>query len=107
MAFHERKYADLMLRAAGLLLLALAALIARIAFAVPDPTARFRASAYLLALIGMASASAGSALAMLGRHLFDQVELPARWRIHVPPPPPRARVALPERLERLRARDAG
>ena len=84
MAMHERKFADLALRLAGLLLLALAALIGRHLFAVPDLTARFRASAYLLALVGMVSACAGAALAVLGRHLFDQVELPARWTIHLP-----------------------
>ncbi len=84
MAAHERKYADLALRLSGLLLLALAVLIGRHLFAVPDATGKIRASAYLLALIGMVSACPGAAMAVLGRHLFDQVELPARWIIHLP-----------------------
>jgi hypothetical protein len=43
----------------------------------------FRASgvaAYLLALVGFLGASAGSALALYGRHLFDEIEVSARWR---------------------------
>ena len=84
MAMHERKFADLALRLAGLLLLTLAWLIGRHLFAVPDVTASFRPSAYLLALVFTTSACAGAALAALGRHLFDQVELPARWTIHLP-----------------------
>ena len=84
MAMHEWKFGDPVLRLAGLLLLALAWLIGRHLFAVPDVTAKYRASAYLLAMVGTTSACAGSALVVLGRHLFDQVELPARWTIHLP-----------------------
>jgi drug/metabolite transporter (DMT)-like permease len=91
MAWHERKYAGAMLRLAGLMLLAFAGLIGRRLFLAADPTATVRATAYLFALIFMASACAGAALAVLGRHLFDQVELPARWRIHVHPPSARLR----------------
>lgn len=90
MAIYERKHADLALRLAGLLLLALAVLIGHHLFAVADITGKVRASAYLLALIGMASACSGAALAVLGRHLFDQVELPARWTIHLPESRPSA-----------------
>ena len=85
MAWHERKYAGLALRLAGLALFALAAEIGRHIFVAADPTAKLRVLPYLLALIWIASLSAGTALTVLGRHLFDQVELPARWRIHVPP----------------------
>lgn len=85
MAWHDRKYADPALRLAGLALLCVALLVARHLFAVPDPQGKVTASAYLLALIGMASACAGAALTVLGRHLFDEVELSARWTIHVPP----------------------
>jgi hypothetical protein len=85
MHWYERKYASLLLRLAGLLLLAVAVLIGRHLFGVADPSGKIRAGAYLLALIGMASACAGAALTMLGRHLFDQVELPARWIVHIPP----------------------
>jgi len=84
MALHNRTHADLVLRSAGILLLCLAVLIGRRLFAVPDVGAKYDPVAYLLALIGVSSASAGAALAMLGRHLFDQVELPARWTIHEP-----------------------
>lgn len=82
MAWYERKYAGAMLRLAGLVLLAIAMLIGRRLFLAADPAARVRATAYLLALAFMISGCAGAALAALGQHLFDQVELPARWRIH-------------------------
>lgn len=35
---------------------------------------------YLLALIGFISASVGSALLFLGTHIFDEVEVSARWK---------------------------
>jgi len=84
MVWYDRKYADTALRLGGLALLCGAALIARHLFAAADPQARARASAYFFALIGMIGASAGAAMAALGRHLFDKVELSARWAIHVP-----------------------
>ena len=84
MLWHERKHAGLALRFAGLGFLAIAALIGRRLFAVPDPQAKLCALSYLLALIGITSACVGSALALLGQHLFDQVELPSRWTIHDP-----------------------
>lgn len=77
------KYGDLALRCAGLLLLGLAAMIGRHLFAAADPSAKARLSAYLLALIGIASASAGAAMTLLGGHLRDRVELSARWTIHI------------------------
>jgi hypothetical protein len=85
MAWHDRKYADAGLRLVGLALLSVAVLVGRHLFAAPNPQGKVTASAYLLALIGMASACAGAALAVLGRHLFDEVELSERWTIHVPP----------------------
>jgi len=97
MVWHERRYANLALRLSGFLLLGLTALIARHLFSAPDPAGKVRLSAYLFALAQMVTLSAGAALAVLGRHLFDQVELPARWRIHIPP---RGKSA------RQRARDA-
>jgi hypothetical protein len=84
MLWHERKHVGLALRFAGLGLLAIGGLIGRRLFAVADPQGKFCAFAYLLALIGIMSASAGSALALLGQHLFEQVELPSRWIIHDP-----------------------
>ena len=100
MAFHERKYADLLLRLAGMMLLALAFFVGRHLFGGADPAARTKPSAYLLALIFITSLSPGAAMASLGRHLFDQVELSARWTIHSPAQ--RAR----DRSARLRAGDA-
>jgi len=100
MSFHERKYANLSLRLAGLVFLGIGGLIWRHLFAAADPTAKFRALPYLLALIGMVVTSSGAALAVFGRHLFDQVELSARWTIHAS-----ARAAR-DRSARLSARDA-
>lgn len=85
MAWHERAYVGPALRLAGLVLLALAAGIGHHIFAAADPTAKRYVMSYILALIFIVSLSAGAALAALGRHLFDQVDLPARWRIHVLP----------------------
>ena len=82
MAWHDRKYAGPTLRVAGLILIGLAALIAHRLFAVADPRGKETPTAYLLALIEMLSACAGAALAVLGQHLFDQVDLPSRWTIH-------------------------
>jgi len=84
MLWHERKHAGLALRLAGLGLLAIATLVARRLFAVADPQGKYCAVSYLLALIGITSFCGGSALAFLGQHLFDQVELPSRWTIHDP-----------------------
>ena len=84
MEWHERKYARLALRLVGLILIVIAWRLGDHLFAVPDPRAKLRPLSYLLALVWIGSACAGSALAVLGRHLFDPVELPARWRIHRP-----------------------
>ena len=82
MEWHERKYARVALRLAGLILVAIAWRLGVHLFAVPDPQAKLRPLSYLLALVWIVSACTGSALAVLGQHLFDPVELPARWRIH-------------------------
>lgn len=85
MVWRKRKHVGSGLRLAGLLLLVVAGLIGHGLFATPDPQATHEPIAYLLALIGMSSGSAGAALAVLGRHLFDQVDLPTRWTIHDAP----------------------
>ena len=85
MAWHERKYAGPLLRLAGVALLALAARIGCHIFAAADPSAKLRALPYLIGLLWIVSLCLGAAFAVLGSHLFDQVELPARWRIHVLP----------------------
>jgi uncharacterized protein YjeT (DUF2065 family) len=85
MAWQNRKWADAGLRLAGIVLLAIALLVGRRLFAAPDPQARTTPLCYLLALIGMASMSAGTALVVLGHHLFDRVVLSARWTVHGSP----------------------
>lgn len=45
---------------------------------VPSQKAGFLA--YGIAAIGFMAASAGSALTILGHHLFDEIEVSARWR---------------------------
>jgi len=100
MAFHERKYASLGLRLAGLALLGAGALIWRHLFAASDPTAKLRILPYLMAAIGMVSTSVGAALTLFGRHLFDQVDLSPRWTVHAAAREARAQSA------RLRAGDA-
>jgi hypothetical protein len=82
MAWHERKFAGLALRLTGLILNAIAWRLGHHLFAVPDPRAKLRALSYLAALIWIVSSCVGSALTALGRHLFDPIELPSRWRIY-------------------------
>jgi hypothetical protein len=84
MAWHERKFTGLALRFAGLTLIVIAWRLGHPLFAAPDPQAKLRALPYLLALVWIVSSCVGSALAVLGRHLFDPVELPSRWKIHAP-----------------------
>jgi hypothetical protein len=80
MAWHRKRWADLTLRAAGVLLLCLAALIAHRLFgAGPHPEVLLD---YPLAALGFVSVSTGSALLWLGCHLFDQIELSARRTIY-------------------------
>lgn len=79
-AWHRSWRADFGLRGAGLLLCAIAyGAIVRLC-ALPAVAETTGALAYALAAIGFLGASAGSALAMLGHHLFDPVAVSARWR---------------------------
>jgi hypothetical protein len=73
---------DIRLRLTGLLLVGLAiAILYWITKLVggdgSHPGTNFE---YLLALIGFVSASAGSVLLTLGRHIFDRAELSDRWK---------------------------
>ncbi|AXJ95504.1 MULTISPECIES: hypothetical protein [unclassified Sphingomonas] len=79
-AWHRSRRADIGLRAAGLLLcwVSYRAILGLVALHLP--TQRAGILAYALALTGFASASAGSALALVGRHLFDRIEVGPRWR---------------------------
>jgi hypothetical protein len=78
-AWHRSRRADMGLRAAGSLLcwLSLAALARLVAIRPPAQSAD--AVACLLAAIGFVAAGAGSAMLFLGGHLFDEVEVSARW----------------------------
>ena len=78
--WHRTRGADVALRVAGLILCWAAYAIFGRLMALP---VAFRASgvaAYALALAGFVGASAGSALALYGKHLFDEIEVSARWR---------------------------
>ena len=89
MAFHERKYAGLLLRLTGTILLVLAFLVGRHLFGRADLTARTRPSAYLLAFVFITSLSPGAAMAALGRHLLVKRAGPPRSFVgsgNVPPP---------------------
>jgi hypothetical protein len=44
-------------------------------------------SVYLLALLAFVCGSVGSALLVLGHHLFDKIEVPERWRKRPPAVP--------------------
>ncbi|WP_445191641.1 hypothetical protein ACT009_13835 [Sphingomonas sp. Tas61C01] len=72
--------ADVALRVVGVVL----GCVAHAAFgrllALPAPARAVGAGAYALAALGFLSASAACALAIFGKHLFDQIEVSARWR---------------------------
>jgi hypothetical protein len=80
MALRENVGRDLALRVAGLALLCVAARIASGLFG-SGPRAAVAVD-YLLAAGGFLAASAGSALAWQGHHLFDQIVLSSRWTFH-------------------------
>ncbi|MBW6522788.1 hypothetical protein KZ810_04690 [Sphingomonas sp. RHCKR47] len=79
-AWHRSRRADVGLRAAGLLFgwIGYAAIARLIAMHVAPREAGLPTLA--IAAVGFMAASAGSAMAALGRHLFDEVEVSARWR---------------------------
>lgn len=79
-AWHRSRRADLGLRASGLLLCGIAyTAVSRLsAMHVSPQTADV--FAYAFAAICFLGASAGSALVMLGHHLFDEIQVSERWR---------------------------
>lgn len=79
-AWHRTRRADIVLRATGLLLcwVSYAAMARLVAMHVSPQKAG--SLAYGLAAVGFMAASAGSALTLLGHHLFDEIEVSARWR---------------------------
>lgn len=80
MVWHRTKWAGPLLRLAGAFLLAIGTALGMRLFGAP--TRSPGASAYLLALILFTALSAGSAMLMLGGHLFDEVPLSPRWTPH-------------------------
>ena len=89
----NKRTTDVSVRAGGALSCA-AAYLAISALAhlhVAAPRAQPGAIAYVLAAIGFLCTSFGTALIVLGHHIFDQVEVSARWqhRAAASAPPPR------------------
>lgn len=80
-AWHRSRSADIGIRVLGLLLLIIAyfAISSLIALQPPVPEQTVRTASFILAAVGFLFASAGSAMTILGNHLFDQVEISARW----------------------------
>ncbi|MEG8038677.1 hypothetical protein QP166_04680 [Sphingomonas sp. LR60] len=79
-AWHRSRRADIVLRATGLLLCWVSyTAIARLV-AMHVPPLKAGVLAYGIAAVGFMAASAGTALTILGHHLFDEVEVSARWR---------------------------
>jgi hypothetical protein len=78
-AWHRSRRADLGLRASGLLLCGIAyAAVSRLCGLHPSAqTAGAGACAW--AAIAFVAASSGSAMLMLGRHLFDAIRVSQRW----------------------------
>lgn len=74
--WHCRRWADPLLRAAGLLLLLAAWRAGAGLHAMP---VRPEPRDYLLALIAFMGASTGGAASLLGAHLFDRVAVSSRW----------------------------
>jgi hypothetical protein len=72
---------DLFLRAAGLGLISLAVFAARHLYFMEHlpPVHQASPAEMAVAAIAYLSASAGVILAVIGIHIYDQVEIPARW----------------------------
>ena len=79
-AWHRSRQADLGLRALGLMFWTMAYFAVRTLVAARINPQSAGALAYGLATIAFLGTSAGSALAFLGNHLFDQIEVSSRWR---------------------------
>jgi hypothetical protein len=76
-AMQKTKWADPPLRLIGAVTLVISAGLWALLFRTPTPPPD--ALAWLIALLAFASLCAGSAMLVLGPHLFDQVELSERW----------------------------
>ncbi|MBB3349963.1 hypothetical protein [Sphingomonas sp. BK069] len=92
--WHRSRSGDLALRAGGLSLCALSYVaVARLA-SMHVPPMKAGLTSFVLAALGFVAASAGSLLLTLGRRLFDEVEVSARWRHRV-------RVSISSLMEQL------
>jgi hypothetical protein len=87
-AWHQSWRADIGLRLSGILLGGVAYLALVRLIALPVAPHHADALAYGLAAIGVVCTSAGSACVMLGRHLFDEIEVSSRWQATRAPPLP-------------------
>lgn len=92
--WHRSRSGDLALRAGGLSLCALSYVaVARLA-SMHVPPMKAGLISFVLAAFGFVAASVGGLLVTLGRRLFDEVEVSARWR-H------RSRVSVSSLMEQL------
>lgn len=100
-AWHRSRRADIVLRASGLLLCWFSYTAISRLVAMHVPPQRADTLAYGIAAFGFMAASAGSALILLGHHLFDEIEVSARWRVRpnlnvFPPSEGRIAMDIPE-----------
>lgn len=79
-AWHRSRRADLGLRALGLGFCAVAYVAIARLMALAQPLQAGSAMGFALAAIGFVGGSIGSALTMLGNHLFDEVQVSTRWQ---------------------------
>jgi hypothetical protein len=79
-AWHRLRRADLGLRALGLGFCAVAYFAIARLIALSQPLQAGSTIGFALAAIGFVGGSVGSALAMLGNHLFDDVQVSTRWQ---------------------------
>ena len=79
-ARHHQRHVDLGIRATGALLCCIAYVAITNLAAMPIRSQSVGALAYSLATVGFLGASAGSAMTVLGRHLFDAIEVSQRWQ---------------------------
>ena len=85
--WYERPGAGWLIRLGGLMLIGIAALAAMALCNRAHMTPPHQGTPLedLLALVAFVSASAGAAMATLGRHLFDRVEVASPWPHYYPP----------------------
>lgn len=79
-AWHRARRADIGLRALGSGLCGISGAAAQRLGALSFPPHAPSLLAIMLATLAFVCASAGGALLLCGAHLFDQVEVSARWR---------------------------